>query len=131
MTPNRMTALWARTALLWFAIVVSLGLYMGITERFQFAPSHAHVGVLGWLSSGVYAFLYAVAREGRPAAFAPKLHWAAHTLGVAAMTSGLFGAIGLGIESMMILVVLGSLLVVASVFWALVMLWPRLGAAAD
>jgi len=126
MTPNRMTALWARTALLWFVVAVSLGLYMGITQRFQFTPAHAHIGVLGWLSSGVYAFLYAVARVGRPGAIAPKLHWGAHTLGVAAMTSGLFGAIGLGIASMMTLVVLGSQLVVVSVLWGAVMLWPRL-----
>lgn len=131
MTLNRMTALWARTALLWFVVAVGLGLFMGITQRFQFGPAHAHIGVLGWLSSGVYGFLYAVAREGRPGAWAPKLHWAAHTLGVAAMTSGLFGAIGLGIDSMMGLVVLGSQLVVVSVLWGVIMLWPRLAPAGD
>jgi len=131
MTLNRMTALWARTALLWFVLAVSLGLYMGITQRFQFTPAHAHIGVLGWLSSGVYAFLYAVARDGRPGGIAPKLHWAAHTLGVAVMTGGLFGAIGLGMDSMMGLVVVGSQLVVVAVLWSAVMLWPRLAPAGE
>jgi hypothetical protein len=128
MTLNRMTALWARSALLWFAVAVSLGLYMGITQHFQFTPAHAHIGVLGWLSSGVFASLYAVMGERGPSERAALLHWAAHTLGVAAMTSGLFAALGLGLHALMPLVVLGSLLVVASVFWAAIMLWPRLGA---
>ena len=126
MALNGMSALWARTALVWFAVVVSLGLFMGISQRFEFGPAHAHIGVLGWLSSGMFAFLYAVAREGRPGALAPRLHWAAHTLGTAAMTGGLFAMLGLGLPAAGILVVGGSLLVVASVFWALVMLWPRL-----
>ena len=131
MTLNRMTALWARTALVWFAIGVSLGLYMGISQQFQFAPSHAHIGVLGWLSSGVFAFLYAVARDGRTGTVAPGLHWAAHTLGVAVMTAGLFAAIGLGYGSMMLLVEIGSIVVVLSVFWAAIMLWPRLAPTGD
>lgn len=131
MTLNRMTALWARTALLWFVVTVGMGLFMGITQRFQFTPAHAHIGVLGWLSSGVYAFLYAVARDGRPGGKAPKLHWAAHTIGVAAMTAGLFGAIGLGIQSMGALLVIGSQLVVVSVLWGAIMLWPRLAPTAD
>ena len=131
MALNRMTALWARTALVWFAIVVSLGLYMGITQRFQFAPAHAHIGVLGWLSSGVYAFFHAIARDGRPGGMGAKLHWAAHTLGVAAMTGGLFGGLGLGSEAAMAIVPIGAILIVLSVFWAAAMFWPRLSPAAD
>jgi hypothetical protein len=131
MTLNRMSALWARTALLWFAVGVSLGLYMGITERFQFAPAHAHIGVLGWLSSGIYAFLHSVARPGGVAERLPFLHWATHTIGVASMTGGLFAMIGLGLGGAVPFVIVGSLLVVASVFWALAMLWPRLAPVAD
>ena len=125
MTLNPMSALWARTALVWFMLVVALGLFMGISQRFEFAPSHAHIGVLGWLSSAVYAFLTAIAHEARPGR-APFLHWAAHNLGVAAMTGGLFLAIGLGIGGAMVLVELGSVLVVLSVLAAVWMLWPRL-----
>ncbi len=131
MTLNGMTSLWARSALLWFAVAVSLGLYMGISQNFQFTPAHAHIGVLGWLSSGAYAGFYAAMGERRPGGRAPVIHWAAHTIGVALMTGGLFMAIGLGMERMMAMVVIGSLLVVASVFGALLMLWPRLAATAD
>ena len=126
MTLNRMTALWARTALVWFMLVVSLGLFMGISQRFEFGPSHAHIGVLGWLSSAVFAFLYAVAAEARPGSRAPFLHWAAHNLGVATMTGGLFAALGFGMMNLMVLVEIGAVLVVLSVLWAVAMLWPRL-----
>ncbi|HYJ28925.1 MAG TPA: hypothetical protein VEW25_01115 [Allosphingosinicella sp.] len=127
---NRMSALWARTALVWFVLAVCLGLFMGITQRFEFAPSHAHIGVLGWLSSGVFAFLYAVAREGRPGR-GPFFHWAAYNIGVAAMTGGLFGGLGLGREAMMAVVPAGAILIVLSVLWATVTLWPRLRPGAD
>lgn len=131
MTLNRMSALWARTALLWFAVTVSLGMYMGISQQFQFAPAHAHLGVLGWLSSGVYGFLHAVAREGRPGGRAPFLHWACHTLGVAIMTGGLFVAIGLQNHDAGPLMAIGALIVVGSVFWSVLMLWPRLAARTE
>jgi hypothetical protein len=121
-----MSSLWARTALVWFVAAVGLGYYMGVTEQFQFGPSHAHIGVLGWLSSGVFAALYAIMGERSPAGLAPGLHWAAHTLGTASMTVGLFAAIGLGYQSLMALVVVGSTLVVISVLGAAIMLWPRL-----
>lgn len=131
MTLNTTSALWARTALVWFVIVVLLGLYMGISERFEFGPSHAHIGVLGWLSSAVYAFLTAIARPGRPGSRAPFLHWAAHNGGVAAMTGGLFGGLGLGSQAAMAVVPVGAILIVLSVLWAAAMLWPRLSPAAD
>jgi len=123
---NSMSALWARTALLWFAVTVSLGMYMGVTEEFQFTPSHAHMGVLGWLSSGVYAFFYAAAPEDRAGARAPSLHWAAHTIGVAIMAGALFVAIGLQNEAARPVIGIGASIVVASVFWSLLLLWPRL-----
>jgi len=129
MSLNRMSALWARTALAWFVVVVTLGFYMGVTEQFQFAPSHAHIGVLGWLSSGVFAALYGIMGERGPGGLAPGLHWAAHTLGTASMTAGLFAAIGLGYQSLMAMVVMGSTLIILSVFWAAIMLWPRLSPA--
>jgi hypothetical protein len=128
MALNRMSALWARTALLWFAIAVSLGLYMGVTQQFQFTPAHAHVGVLGWLSSGVFAFLHSISRPWPEGARAPVLHWAAHTLGVAIMTLGLFVAIGLQKQALMPVVEIGATLTVLAVFWAVMLFWPRLRA---
>src|SRR5687768_5145127 len=90
MTVNPITGLWARTALVWFLITICFGMYMGMTRQFHLAPSHAHMGVLGWLSSAVFATVYAIAKEGPAVTRAPHLHWALHNVGVAVMTGALF-----------------------------------------
>src|SRR5215210_2622841 len=90
MAANPIAGLWARTALVWFLITMCFGMYMGMTEQFHLGPSHAHMGVLGWLSSAAFAMIYAVAGEGAQGAKAPHMHWALHNVGVAVMTGALF-----------------------------------------
>jgi hypothetical protein len=55
---NAMTGFWARTGLIWFLVTMSFGMYLGITQQFGFSSPHAHMGLLGWLSSAAFAFLY-------------------------------------------------------------------------
>jgi hypothetical protein len=35
-----------------------IGLAMGITRQFQYAPVHAHVALLGWASQALFALFY-------------------------------------------------------------------------
>jgi hypothetical protein len=127
MSYNPMSALWARTALAWFLVTVSFGMFMGITQEFSYAPAHAHMGVLGWLSSAVFGFLYALTGERAPGARLAKSHWAVHNLGVALMTGALAVAIGGGRSEFSALIPVGATLVVLSAYWMAVMMWPRLG----
>jgi hypothetical protein len=129
MTMNRMTALWARTALVWFLLTIFFGMYMGMTRQFAFSPAHAHMGVLGWLSSAVFAVVYGVARPLPDQAATPRYHWAAHNLGVATMAFGLFMTIrnGAGWEPV---IPIGAAVVIASAIWLTVVMWPRLSAPA-
>ena len=127
MTVNPMTGLWARTALVWFLITICFGMYMGMTKQFHLGPSHAHMGVLGWLSSAVFAMVYAVAKEGPAVWRAPRLHWALHNIGVAIMTGSLFMMLS-GSESWGALIPVGGLLVIIAALWLTVMMWPRLAA---
>jgi hypothetical protein len=126
MLSNRMTALWARSALAWFVITVVMGMFMGVTQQFHYAPAHAHMGVLGWLSSAAISYLHAISRPFAPGAKLPLLHWALHNIGVAIMTSSLFlmhhseaaaGFIGVG-----------ALMVVVGVVWLAAMMWGRVAA---
>jgi hypothetical protein len=128
MSMQPIVGLWARTALVWFLITICFGMYMGMTQQFHLSPSHAHMGLLGWLSAAVFAFLYGVAREGSPTAKAPKLHWALHNLGVAAMTFALLMFLSGRGEGWEILIPIGGLLVVIAAIWLTVMLWARLAA---
>ena len=60
MTLNRMAGLWARTALVWFVMTISFGMYIGFTQQFHLSTPHAHMGLLGWISSALFAFLHAI-----------------------------------------------------------------------
>jgi hypothetical protein len=121
-----MTALWARSALAWFVITVGMGMFMGITQQFQYAPAHAHMGVLGWLSSGVISYLHAISRPFAPNAKLPRLHWALHNIGVAIMTGSLF--LMHHSETAGGFIPLGALMVVISVIWLAAMMWGRVAA---
>jgi hypothetical protein len=124
---NEMTALWARTALVWFLLTLALGLFMGIARMFNYAPAHAHMGVLGWLSAAVFAILYAMARPRPAGARAPRLHWAAHNLGVATMTVSLFMEIRRPGSLWGPFIAVGAVIIVAAAVAFVAMMWGRLG----
>jgi hypothetical protein len=89
MNLNAMSALWARTALLWFIGTMIFGMYLGMTHQFGMSSPHAHMGLLGWVSSALFAFLWSfAAADDRPRFGA--VHWAMHNLGAATMVIGLF-----------------------------------------
>lgn len=128
MALNRMSALWARTALLWFIATMIFGMYLGTTQQFHISSPHAHLGLLGWVSSGLFAFLYALCggEEGLPKR--AKGHWFTHNLGTATMVVALFLTIRSGgDERIAIFIPIGGLIVILGAVWLAVMLWPRLG----
>jgi hypothetical protein len=129
MTMNAMTALWARTALVWFLATILFGMTMGMTQQFAYAPAHAHMGVLGWLSSAVFAVIYAVARPMADGARAPMMHWIAHNLGVVIMAFGLFMLINSG-GAWEALIPVGATMVIVAGIWLTIMMWSRLSASA-
>jgi len=70
-----------KIAVLYLAIGVSLGLYMGITGSFGLHPVHAHLNLLGWASLALCGLVYTAfpaAAETRLA----KAHFWLHNLGL-------------------------------------------------
>jgi hypothetical protein len=49
-----------RIAAVYLLVGVVLGLAMGITHRFEYAPIHAHLVLLGWASLGLAGVVYAL-----------------------------------------------------------------------
>jgi hypothetical protein len=123
---NEMTSLWARTALVWFLVTICFGMYMGMTQQFNFAPAHAHLGVLGWLSSAVFALIYGVASEGPEGAKAPRLHWATHNLGLVVMGGSLYMFLRTADPSWEPFIAIGGAIIVVAAVWLVAMMWPRL-----
>jgi cbb3-type cytochrome oxidase subunit 1 len=50
----------ATTSLL---VGVTLGIWMGIVHDFQFAPAHAHLNLVGWVSLALFGLAYRVYPE--------------------------------------------------------------------
>ena len=67
---------------------MSLGIWMGIAQQFQFAPVHAHLNLVGWATMALFAIYY---RLTPPAAqgWLPRVHAVLAIVGVILMTGGL------------------------------------------
>jgi hypothetical protein len=125
MTLNSIAGRWARTALVWFVLTILFGMYMGVTQQFELSSPHAHMGLLGWVSAALFAFLHAFAgddQRGRSAI----IHWVAHNLGVATMVTGMFMTARVGPDVWTLLIPLGGIVVVVATIWLALMFWPRL-----
>lgn len=51
------------TAALVFVGGASLGMYMGVTHEFQYAPVHAHANLVGWASLALFGVAYRIYPE--------------------------------------------------------------------
>jgi hypothetical protein len=70
-----------KIAVIYLVLGVSVGLYMGMTQRFALTPVHAHLNLLGWASLALCGLVYAAfpaAAETRLA----KVHFWLHTVGL-------------------------------------------------
>jgi hypothetical protein len=118
-----LSALGARTALVWFVGATCFGMYLGMTGQFGASSAHAHAGLLGWVSSALFAFLYALA-GGETPRFAP-IQWGTHNIGVLVMVVSLFLTLR-GNHGAEAFIPVGGLIVILGILWLLFTLWPRL-----
>ena len=47
-----------KISVVYFIIGVGLGMFMSITHHFEYAPSHAHINLLGWASFALAGLIY-------------------------------------------------------------------------
>lgn len=101
----RVSAAFYAIAVCYLAAGMTAGIIMGAKQDFTLAPAHAHLNLLGWVTTALYGTFYALTRE----TLLPKLAWAnfiVSALGTILMVStlaltlagkpGLEGLIGLG-----------------------------------
>ena len=55
---------------LYVLVGMSLGVFMGATQDFSMAPVHAHLNLLGWVTTALYGTFYALAHDA-----SKKLAW--------------------------------------------------------
>ena len=126
MSLNAMTSMWARTGLIWFLATMTFGMYLGITSQFTASSPHAHLGLLGWLSSIAFAFLWSIADPENQTVWPARLHWAVHNLGLIVLVWGMWMVIRTGEEMYGGIIGLGGLTIILATLWLIFLLWPRL-----
>jgi hypothetical protein len=122
------TALWARTGLIYFLATMAFGLYLGLTGQFQYSSPHAHLGLLGWLSSLGFAFLHSVADPEGQLGGKARLHWALHNLGLLVQVTSLFLVIRTGQGFYGMFIGIGGLTIILATLFFVFLIWPRLKA---
>jgi len=55
-----MGARWIKISTLYFIFGIAVGLFMSATVQLQWGAAHAHINVVGWLSTGLIGVIYAV-----------------------------------------------------------------------
>lgn len=102
--------------LIFLVIGMAFGVWMGMTQSFQYAAVHAHWNLVGFVTST----LYGLTHRAYPKLATSKLTWVqcvTHVVGVLIFAPGIFLAITTRVE---IGAIVGSLLILAA---ALMFMW--------
>jgi hypothetical protein len=105
--------LFFKTAILWLILGIGAGLQMAISGDHSTFPAHAHINLLGWVTSAIFGGYYAL----NPAKAARKIamvHYGLYTVGLVVMLPALYLMV-LGNPALEPIVAGGSLIVAAAV----------------
>ena len=102
-----MSARFLKIAVVYLAIGVSMGLYMGITHQFALHPVHAHINLLGWASLALVGIIYHLYPEAAKTRLA-RIHFWMHNLGLPAFMIGLAFLLA-GHEAFVVVVAISSM----------------------
>ena len=111
-----------KVASVYLLIGISFGVYMGITENFDYGHTHAHINLLGWATMAVFGLIYCVF----PSAGTSKLgeiHFWLYNIGAPFLLVGMFlfadGPDGIALVLAIIgglIVLVGTIVFVVNVF---------------
>ena len=119
-----------RAAILFLVVGIAIGLHMSISGVHNVTGAHAHINLLGWVTSAIFGGYYALnpaKADGR----LPMVHFGVYTVGVVVMSIGLYFLL-LGNAAFEPMVAGGSLITFAGVlvFGYIVFMPARSGAGA-
>ena len=121
--------LFFRAGILFLLVGIGLGLAMSITQNHDVIGAHAHINLLGWVTSALFGGYYAL-NPAKAEGLLPRIHFWLYTAGVTLMSVALFLLLK-GNTAMTPLVAIGSLAVAAGVLIAAwVSFMPPAGATA-
>jgi len=107
-----------KIALVYLVLGVALGIVLGITQKFQFAPVHAHINLLGWATFALAGLIYVVFPQAAKTRLAVWQFWL-QNIGVPIFIIGLT-LLASGNEKALPFVIVGSLVTLLAVIIFLV-----------
>ena len=85
----RISDLFFKTAVLFLIVGIGIGLMMAISGQHDVMGAHAHINLLGWVTSALFGGSYAL-NPGKAEGWLPLVHYGVYTVGVVVMTAALY-----------------------------------------
>lgn len=83
-----MGAKWVRISVLYLILVIAFGLFMHFTIQLQWAATHAHIGVVGWLTTGLTGVIYSIYPKAGNSSLG-KFHFWSYNIGLPFLLFGM------------------------------------------
>jgi peptidoglycan/LPS O-acetylase OafA/YrhL len=109
----RVSELFFKTAIVFLMLGIAAGLEMAISGDHSAFPAHAHINLLGWVTSAIFGGYYAL-NPAKAARRIAMIHYGVYTLGLVIMTPALYLMLH-GNPALEPVVAAGSLIVAAAV----------------
>lgn len=78
-----------RSAILFLIAGIGIGLHMSITQNHDVIGAHAHINLLGWVTSAIFGAYYAL-NPAKATGMLPMLQYGIYTIGVVVMGISLY-----------------------------------------
>lgn len=122
----RISEYYFRAAILFLLVGISIGIHMSISQNHNVIGAHAHINLLGWVTSALFGGYYAL-NPAKAAGRLPMLQFAVYTLGVVIMGVSLYLLLA-GNVGMTPIVAASSLITFAGVLLFAWIVWMPAGA---
>ena len=117
-----------RSAILFLVAGIGLGINMSITQNHDVIGAHAHINLLGWVTSAIFGGYYAL-NPAKAAGRLPMVQYVVYTLGVIVMGASLYLLLK-GNLAMEPIVAVSSLVTFAGVLLFAWVVWMPAGSSA-
>ncbi|MGG0654964.1 hypothetical protein [Rummeliibacillus pycnus] len=70
-----MGAKWIKISVVYFALGIAYGLFMHYTIELKWAATHAHINLMGWVTSAVIGLIYSYYKDAGETSLAKAQFW--------------------------------------------------------
>lgn len=117
----RISEYFFRSAILFLLVGISIGIHMSISQNHNVIGAHAHINLLGWVTSALFGGYYAL-NPAKAAGRLPMLQYVVFTTGVVIMGGSLYlllaGNVGMApVVAVSSLITFAGVLLFAWIVW--------------